>query len=295
MAVFAAIDVGTNSVRLLIVEKQEKKIIHLSRNIRTTRIGEGMATSQILRKDAILRTADAIADFYREAQQASPAKIYIFATSAVRDAQNSDEFIEQVRIRIGVFPEIISGEEEAKLSFFGAAAALPSSKHTNLVVIDIGGGSTEIIYDKNEVHGVSIPIGAVRLAEKPLNPEELIRLFKHVVESVPYEKPFLVGVGGTATSLAAIALEMEKYDATKIHGFKLSLVNIANINKRLHSLTLIERKTVKGLQPDRADIIPYGVDILLTILRLFNAEEITVSESDLLEGRILLGTEGLWD
>lgn len=290
MKTYAAIDVGTNSVRLLVADIRSGKIQPLLKDLITTRIGKGMATSSYLKLEAITRTVDAVAGFYRNAQRFAADKIYIFATSAVRDASNKEVFICETEKRLGITPQILSGEEEAKLSFLGATSAFQGEDLLkNIVVIDIGGGSTEIIFKKDTVHGVSLPMGAVRLAEKPLSSSEIAKLFFAEVENVPYKKPFIVGVGGTATSLAAIAQGLVKYDTSKVHGYKLTTTVVNQVNAKLHKLTLQERENLPGLDPRRADIIPYGSEILATLLRLFNADSLTVSESDILEGRILAG------
>jgi exopolyphosphatase/guanosine-5'-triphosphate,3'-diphosphate pyrophosphatase len=287
MKTYAAIDVGTNSVRLLVADIRNRKIHTLTKDLITTRIGEGMATSRYLKQEAILRTVEAIVKLFRKAQQLDSDEIYVFATSAVRDASNKEIFVSEVQNRLGIIPEIISGEKEAKLSFLGATAALSEEKLKETVVIDIGGGSTEIIFKKNTIHGVSMPMGAVRLAEKPLCAEDLTQLFIQEIKKVPYKNPFVVGVGGTVTSLAAIAQVLQTYDSTLIHGYKLTTTVVMSINTRLHEMTLPERQKLPGLDPKRADIIPYGSEILVTLLGLLGADTITVSESDILEGRIL--------
>ena len=291
MKTHAAIDVGTNSVRLLVAEIRNRKIHTIAKDLITTRIGEGMATSRNLKQEAILRTVEAIAKLFQSAQQLASDKIYVFATSAVRDASNKDVFVSEVQNSLGITLEVISGEVEAKLSFLGAASAFSKEVLKEAVVIDIGGGSTEIIFKKNIIHGVSVPMGAVRLAEKPLSAEQLSQLFIDEVKKVPYKKPFVVGVGGTVTSLAAIAQELQTYDASLVHGYKLTTAAVNSINARLHKMTLLERQNLPGLDPKRADIIPYGSEILVTLLGLLGTDFITVSENDILEGRILMALE----
>lgn len=290
MTIEASIDIGTNSVRLLVASKNAAGLTPLYRDLITTRIGEGIGHTKYLKDEAIARTADAVARFYKQAKDTRAENIYIFATSAVRDAYNKQVFLDAVQRQIGVFPEVISGEEEAHLSYVGAVSAIRNEEQEKVVVIDIGGGSTEIICKQKAIQGKSIPIGAVRLSENPLTHKQLYKIFEDSVQSINIKKSTLIGVGGTVTSLAAIIQELEPYDPEKIHGYRLRTSDVKSVTERLYTLTIEERKKLKGLHPERADIILFGAEILLTLLCMFSAEEIIVSESDLLQGRILKGS-----
>ncbi|MDS1030265.1 Ppx/GppA family phosphatase [Bacillota bacterium LX-D] len=283
---YGAIDIGTNSVRLLIGHFSNE-FIPIYRDIKITRLGEGVQETNLLKKEAIERTLDAVACFYNVLNKYNVDGYRIVATSAARDADNKELLLAGAEGR-GIKVEIISGHEEGWLSYAGAVS---SHKHlTNPVVIDIGGGSTEIIYldNQNDLQKTSINVGAVRCTEGNWNDGQIIAALKPVLEELKNLQPLnLIGVGGTITTLAAIFQKLDIYDPKKVQGFILRAENIQKILCFLQKLTIKELQKVPGLNPQRADIIVAGTKIIANILQEIQAVSITVSESDLLEGIIM--------
>ena len=292
MPVRAAIDIGTNSVRLLIAEIKDgqlKKV--LESDLITTRIGEGMTTNSSLKKEAMERTILALKCFGDKVACFNPDTIRAVATSAVRDSDNGGLFCEMVKKETGLEVEIISGQEEAYLSYFGVVNGFGQAFPENTIVVDVGGGSTEIIWTNKEgqICCRSLPIGAVRLAEGTNSDELTQKHLQGVISNIPRTNLSVVGVGGTITSLAAIDLRLDKYDPKKVHGYELTLQRIKEIYSNLKDLSLTERVKVPGVQAQRADIIVYGIKIFELLLKSLKMEKITVSEADILNG-ILLST-----
>lgn len=283
---FAAIDVGTNSVRLLIAEYERKGINYVYKDLKTTRLGEGVAETGYLQEKAIQRTVDALAEFQDVIRKLNVTKMRAVATSAAREAANGELLIKEAGEK-GIKLEIISGKEEAELSFKGAIS--DQETNSNQLVVDIGGGSTEIIYClSGQVLTSSTKAGAVRCTEGNWSEAQIMAAFQPVLEKIrllPGNE--LIGVGGTITSLAAIDQKLGKYDPDLIHGYKLGIERVRTIRKELAGLPLAERRQVKGLQPARADIIVAGIDILLAIMSGLGQQLITVSEKDILDGIIL--------
>ena len=272
----AAMDIGTNSTRLLIVDGNQ--IIHQETTI--TRIGEGLKDSGRIQDEPLARTIQVLKKYQEVLISYNVKSSQIVATSAMRDALNREEVLSRIEAETGFTVDVISGQREAELSFIGAVSDFPGN---NNVVIDIGGGSTEVIY---EGRYTSTNLGGVRLKDNPdlRTEKKIIELFSENIESptsLPPESN-LIGVGGTITTIAAISLEMEKYDWEKIHGLTLSLEEIKKIQKKLKALPLEERKKIPGLQPERADIIIYGIIILLTFMEHYNFKTIKASDKDLL-------------
>ena len=271
----AAMDIGTNSTRLLIMDGNQ--IIHQETTI--TRIGEGLKDSGRIQDEPLARTIQVLKKYQEVLISFNVKNSQIVATSAMRDALNREEVLSRIEVETGFTVDVISGQREAELSFIGAVSDFPG----NNVVIDIGGGSTEVIY---EGMYTSTNLGGVRLKENPdlRTEKKIIELFSENIESptsLPPESN-LIGVGGTITTIAAISLEMEKYDWEKIHGLTLSLEEIKKIQQKLKAHQLEERKKIPGLQPERADIIIYGIIILLTFMEHYNFKTIKASDKDLL-------------
>jgi exopolyphosphatase/guanosine-5'-triphosphate,3'-diphosphate pyrophosphatase len=295
---FAAIDIGTNSVRLLIASLHNQKLKPEFRALRMCRLGEGMTRGDGLRPQAVARTLQSLQEFSDLLRLHGICQVRAVATSAVREAPNATLFVEQVMSQTGLMVEVISGEEEAYLSFIGASRSLPEVKQC--AVVDIGGGSTEFTFPSAtssgspERSGVltsrSIPLGAVRLTERPLLLSEILAQLKLALEglqtmgSVP-----LIGVGGTITTLAAVGQALPAYDPDQVQGYRLSRTEVERILFFLAAKTNQERKQISGLQPERSDIIVAGATILWAILGSLQTEQITVSDADLLDGIILTG------
>jgi len=279
----AVIDIGTNSVRVLAGVFRDGRFIEQYRELKTTRLGEGI-NSGYLKSEAIKRTLNAVVEFYEKAKSFTE-EVAIFATSAARDAKNQQEFSQKVLEATGKHVEILSGEQEAYYSYQGVRLSLPHLDEPT--VLDLGGGSIEFIWqEQGKTKYQSLPVGAVRLKETR-DPESILKVLRDFVfRRKAFLKEPLVAVGGTATTLAAIDLQLEQYDPQKVEGHELSLKRLLEIHDNLAKLTLEERKKVKGLLPERADIIVYGSKILIEVLNTSNLPGLIVGEGDLLLGRL---------
>ncbi len=288
----AAIDVGTNSVRLLVAEKDGSGLKILKSGLITTRLGQGSG-SGVLQAGAVQRTVAAVFYFYQTARQFGPERVVVAATSAVRDAGNRNEFVDMVKERTGLPVRVLSGAEEAGLSYRGVLAGFPLEPQ-GTAVVDIGGGSTEIIWMQDgKLHLDSVNVGAVRVTEAGTGENEIAACLNATLEKVrraPVNT--LVGVGGTVTTLAAVDRGLLVYDPGKVHGHCLKAENAAAILARLERMSTGERKQVPGLQPERADIIVAGAVIAVVIMKKLGLKCMFVSEYDLLCGLVLEEVEG---
>lgn len=288
---FAAVDIGTNSVRLLIARLINQRLVPELRELRICRLGEGMTRGEGLQPQAVARTLQALQEFNILIHNYGSSQVRTVATSAAREASNAAFFVDQVQLQTGLLVDVISGEEEAQLSYMGACRALPGVCRGT--VVDIGGGSTEITFPsvakRQEIlTSHSIPLGAVRLTEQPLSLPEILAKFKPALDELKAAgRVSLVGVGGTITALAAMDQALQVYDPERIHGYRLSRAAVERILFFLAAKTNEERKQIAGLQPERADIIVAGVTILWAILGFLQAKQIAVSEADILDGIIL--------
>ncbi|MEG9429701.1 MAG: hypothetical protein VZQ61_02105 [Christensenellaceae bacterium] len=281
---YGVIDVGSNSVRLLISEngKSLKKLIN------TTRLAEGKKDGLLLEQSS-LRTLKAIKEFVGLARENGADKIYVFATAAVRNAKNGKDFASAVKKECGYDLDIVSGDTEAEIGVIGAL------KGKDGAVLDIGGGSTEIavIKDSKCVYTKSIPIGAVVLTEKfGQNAEKILEYAKNAVKDfgdVP--KAEFYCIGGTCTSLAAVSLKLAEYDPERVDGYKFTQDTLFALASRISGLSVEERKGLAGLQKERADIIHAGACIFRAVAEYVGAKTFTVSESDNLEGYLAYITE----
>jgi exopolyphosphatase / guanosine-5'-triphosphate,3'-diphosphate pyrophosphatase len=290
----AAIDIGTNTTRLLIRDGDRT----LVRTEVITRLGEGVDRTRRLDEAAISRTLKTLSDYRALIDEHHVDRVRAVATSASRDATNADEFLGPAEGVIGVRPEIIAGSEEGRLAFTGATSWRPASDGP-FCVIDIGGGSTEFIVGTDTVEGlVSVDVGSVRLTETqlktdPPRPEELTNALAIVdahLDDVLRELPAvedartLVGVAGTITTVAAIEIGLIHYERERVHGFRLTRDAAEDVFRTLATEPLAERAHNPGLNPARADVIVGGCCILVGILRRLHADHITVSDADLLDG-----------
>lgn len=292
---FATIDVGTNSVLLLVADRTPEGLFQpVLERAEITRLGRGVDQSRRLSPEGMEATLEVLTAFANEARSLGAEGIAVSATSAARDAQNGAEFLAAAKARAGVTVEIISGEQEAQLSFASAHMDFASEAAGPLLVIDIGGGSTEFIYG-NSAGRVdfrhSYDVGSVRLTERfirtdPLSPEERERVTSHlrqIFSSLPPPPPAaeLVGVAGTVTTLYAVQNRIDPYDASCVHGGTLTRIQLEQLVDRLCTLPLAERRTLPGLQPKRADVIPAGALILLEALRALGLDQCRVSDRGL--------------
>lgn len=293
----AAIDIGTNSMRLLIADYIDDKLLNREKFINTTRIGEGVDNEGYISKEAIDRNVIALKEFVDLAKKKGCSNIKCIGTSALRDSNNKLEFLDRAKKEAGIEVDVISGEQESNLGFNGILQGVKNSK--DILAIDIGGGSTEFIFgslDKIEF-SKSENIGALRMTEKFLNSdpidekefnemEEFISRSINKTIDILKEKDIsnIIGIGGTITSVSAINQKLEQYSMEKIHGSIVCIKDLDNILQKLKKMTLIDKKSLKGLQPKRADIITAGVAILSLIMKKLEKDTIIVSEYDNLEG-----------
>jgi exopolyphosphatase / guanosine-5'-triphosphate,3'-diphosphate pyrophosphatase len=298
----AVVDLGTNSTRLLVADVTDGTVNELEHRTEVPRLGEGVDESGRLSDDAIARVHDTVAGYRNLIDDLGAKNVIGVATSAVRDAENGDEFRERLSERFGIEARIISGEEEARLTFLGATAAR-GRRDTETMVLDIGGGSTEFVVGEPGAEPrfhVSAKLGSVRhterhLASDPPTPDELESLRGDVRRTIEAEIPAEVrdsvdmgiAVAGTATSLAAIDLRLDPYDPERVHGYELSLGASENILADLASKSVDERRKVTGLHPDRAPTIVAGAMILVEAMKAFELTQMEVSEADLLHGAAL--------
>ncbi len=282
---YAAIDLGTNSCRLLVSKCNQGKMEILMREIRTNRIGEGMGVSGIIKEENMRKTAKYLEEYKEIMTNFQVERFHAVATSAVREAKNSAEFIEYLESVSGIRPEVISTRREAELSYAGVLKAWPGEEKPLLV--DLGGGSTEIIWHTSEIRFTSLPIGAVRATEAGMTAAQIAAVIASLGEIKQEIRGYpLVMTGGTATSLAAIKLAMEVYDPAQVHGAELSRNEIKDIYNLAAGMPLRLRRRLPGLQPERADIIVKGIEIILFLLDYLDISLITISENDILDGII---------
>jgi exopolyphosphatase/guanosine-5'-triphosphate,3'-diphosphate pyrophosphatase len=300
----AAIDVGTNSTRLLVAEGMAGGFRSVERRMVITRLGQGVDERKVLSPEGLQRTLATIADYAATCGELGVKKLRVTGTSAVRDAHNREEFFDGVRTLTGTDPEVLSGEAEAAATFLGALSDLPD--WGPVLVVDIGGGSTEFVVGEQEPQRLtSLNIGCVRMLEKHLHsdppaPEELEALREEVrgeIEgivddlAVPHGAR-LVGVAGTVTQLAALKAGIPVYDPDVTHHAVLTHGDVRMLARRLESLTYSQRKRIKGLEPGRADVIVAGAEILLCIMEAFDAAEVLTSEKDILDGLVIQLLDG---
>jgi exopolyphosphatase/guanosine-5'-triphosphate,3'-diphosphate pyrophosphatase len=322
----AAIDCGTNSIRLLIADlnlepqdservrgaidpAQPSPLTDVTRQMRIVRLGEGVDRTGRLSEAALDRTMTALREYADLIAVAKPEAVRMVATSATRDAANAEEFTDRVTQILGVAPEVISGDEEAWLSFTGATRELVGTPLAAeclppYLVTDIGGGSTEFVLGgldevgaRGQVQGRSVNIGCVRLTERHLHGDpplaaqtgatvkDIDAALDEAAAAVPAEKArTLVGLAGSVTTVAAIALGLDEYDSARIHHSRLSATRVHEIADSLLAMTRAERAAIPVMHPGRVDVIGAGALILDRIMTRFGFTEVLVSEHDILDG-----------
>lgn len=283
----AAIDIGSNSVRLMMWADGKT----LYKRINTTRLGEGLVSTGVMSPAAMQRTAAAVRDFAAAAAEEGAAKVYAFATAAVRRAANREEFLGEVRRVAGIEVDVISGEEEAEIGILGALG------NSDGGMIDVGGASTEIIVRRGgkSVYAHSADVGAVRLYDACGRDYDKLNGFIAAALAEYGEVPVcgaMYAIGGTATTMAAVALALEKYDPAVIDGTRIGVAQAGEMAQKLLSMPVDEVMKMRGMDPRRADIIGGGSLLMYRIMRMLGLSEITVSERDNLEGYVAL-REGL--
>jgi exopolyphosphatase/guanosine-5'-triphosphate,3'-diphosphate pyrophosphatase len=296
----AVIDIGTNSTRLLISDVEGANAEQIDRRTTVTNMGRGVDHTNLICADAIEDVCGVISGYKARYEEMGAERVMAIATSAVRDATNGDAFIAELRERFNLDARLLTGEEEAHLTYLGATAHRPDGEPT--LVFDIGGGSTELIVGSgmNVAFHTSLQAGTIRQSERhlisdPPDPHELedlaadVRtLIERAVAAQPAARPTrAIAVAGTPTSLAAVDQSLDPYDPKRVHGYRLGMQRIQRMLSRLSSMPLAERLRVPGLHPGRAPTIVAGVVILVQVMRAFRFEEIEVSELDILNGSAL--------
>jgi exopolyphosphatase/guanosine-5'-triphosphate,3'-diphosphate pyrophosphatase len=303
MTRIAVVDIGSNSTRLLVADVEDGRVTReLERRSTVTRLGAGVDADGHLNDEAMERVYTTLKEYRAAIDEHGADRALAVLTSAVRDAANGREFAQTVEQRYGLTPHVLTGDQEARLTFLGATSERDPRDRTPTLVIDIGGGSTELVIGtghETSFH-VSTQAGVVRQTERhidsdPPSEAELDELRDDVRAILAHGVPdqqrravkHAIAVAGTATSLAAIAQELDPYDPRKVHGYHLHREQCERILARLAEIPLEERRQVAGLHPDRAPTIIAGVVILIEVLHLFDLNEVEVSEHDILRGAAL--------
>lgn len=301
MKKIAAIDIGTNSMRLLLCEYDRRHFGHKEKHLIVTRLGQGLSGSGVISQEAIDRNIKALKIFKEKADQFGAQEIIAIATSAVRDAENRKEFLEKAKQYTGIDINVITGETEAVLGITGVTSDL-SAEVENILVIDIGGGSTELVLgNANGIrYATSINAGTVRMTEKfinshPMAKNEIEKLNNNLKQL--FEEPIrqlksmaikkTIAIGGTATTMAAIYHSLCIYDPTIVHNTVIAFDYLQDLLEELKNMSLEQRYDVKGLQKERADVIPAGMIIMLHIMKNLGITDFTASENDNLEGAVI--------
>jgi exopolyphosphatase / guanosine-5'-triphosphate,3'-diphosphate pyrophosphatase len=300
----AAIDLGTNSTRLLVADIDDGQISDVERETRITRLGEGVDERRRLLPVPIARVRNVLSDFRRTLEALGAERTLVVATSAIRDAENGEAFLGEIEWSYGFATRLLSGHDEAMMMFRGVTSERDLEEGT--VIIDVGGGSTELVVggpDGVRWHD-SLDIGSVRLTERfldsdPPTPAELdacataarALLAERVPDEIGKDTRAAVGVAGTITSLAALALGLEEYDRNRVHGFELSAGALEEQLERLASVPVDERKQMRPLDPDRAPVIVGGAVIAREVLSFFGLDVLEISERDILDGVALAAAE----
>lgn len=291
------IDCGTNSIRLLIADIADGKFCEIHRDMKIVRLGQGVDQTGQFNPEAITRTLAAVNIFGEQLRACEVERVRFCATSATRDASNRDLFLEGVNDRLGIYPEVISGDEEAALSFQGATRAAPSEEAPYLVV-DIGGGSTEFVFGREKVEEAkSVNIGCVRMSERhfksdPPSEAEIAAATKDIRAAIAEAAALvpitsartLIAVAGTATTVAAAALDLKVYDRNTIHLSHISAQKVHEISAMFLAMTREARANLGYMHPGRVDVITAGALVLSQVLIATGAKEFIASESDILDG-----------
>ncbi|MEV6370237.1 Ppx/GppA phosphatase family protein [Micromonospora musae] len=302
----AAIDCGTNSIRLLVADLPdpaagaESPLTDLSRRMEIVRLGQDVDRTGRLAPEAIERTRVALVDYAAEIEKLGAERVRMCATSASRDAENADEFRAMVERTLGVAPEVVSGDEEARLSFTGAVRGLPADAKAPFLVVDIGGGSTEFVVGDREAGvraAVSMDIGCVRMTERHLHGDppsvaeiaaaqaDIAVAVDRALAVVPgREAATLVGLAGSVTTVVAIAQGLQAYDPARIHHARVSYEAVAEVTADLLGKTREQRLAIPVMHPGRADVIGAGALVLKVIMERAAMPSVVASEHDILDG-----------
>ena len=297
----AAVDCGTNSIRLLVADLPDDpagSLTDIARRMEIVRLGRGVDRTGRLAPESIERTRIALADYAEQISTLGAQRVRMVATSATRDAANADEFRAMVVETIGVTPEVVSGDEEARLSFAGAVRGLPPQTEPPFLVVDIGGGSTEFVLGRQTVdHAISVDIGCVRMTERHLHDDpptgdqvraaeaDIVANVDRALEVVPGRTArTLVGLAGSVTTVTALGLGLDSYRPERIHHARISYADVAKVTRDLLALTHAGRLALPVMHPGRADVIGAGALILRVVMERVGAESVVASEHDILDG-----------
>lgn len=307
MPLLASIDIGSNTLRLLVAEVRDNRIIDVYSDRKITRLGNKVEQTGMLQDDNMDASLSALMEFSSVISKYGVVRTKAVATSALREASNSDIFIKKAFDSAGIAIEVISGRKEAELTLAGILASFPLSAfriHHSALIIDMGGGSSEwILYrDKDNLDMGSIPVGVIKLARKhiktdPVSEEDLNSLnheiisvlnnLKHGIGQYICSNTKLIGTAGTFTTIASIDLGLEAYAREKVHLHKINYARLKGIIENLISLPLKERMKVRGLEPGRADLIIPGIQFTINVMDIFGFDELTINDYGLLEGALL--------
>lgn len=302
----AAIDCGTNSIRLLVADLPDDSagppapLVDLTRRMEIVRLGEGVDRTGRLAPEAIERTRMALASYAADIEKLGAERVRMCATSASRDAANAADFTEMVQRTLGVAPEVVTGDEEARLSFTGAVRGLPADAKAPFLVVDIGGGSTEFVVGDREAGvraAISVDIGCVRMTERhlpgdPPTPEQVAAAQADIAAAVDRalaavpgrEAATLVGLAGSVTTVVAIAQGLQEYDPERIHHARVSYEAVAQVTADLLGQTRAQRLAIPVMHPGRADVIGAGALVLRVIMERAGMPSVVASEHDILDG-----------
>ncbi|MEU5810904.1 MULTISPECIES: Ppx/GppA phosphatase family protein [unclassified Streptomyces] len=303
----AAIDCGTNSIRLLVADCDPAtgELVELDRRMTIVRLGQGVDRTGRLAPEALERTFAACREYAQVIKELGAERLRFVATSASRDAENREDFVRGVVEILGVEPEVISGDEEAEFSFVGATKELAGTDHMDkpFLVVDIGGGSTEFVVGEEHVRAArSVDVGCVRMTERhlvvdgevtdPPTAQQIAAVRADIEaaldlaeQTVPLrEARTLVGLAGSVTTVAGIALGLPEYISSEIHHARVPYATVREITERMLTTTHAERAAIPVLHPGRVDVIGAGALVLLAIMERIGAEEVVVSEHDILDG-----------
>jgi exopolyphosphatase/guanosine-5'-triphosphate,3'-diphosphate pyrophosphatase len=294
----AAIDCGTNSVRLLVADLDGGRLTDVVRRMEIVRLGQGVDRTGRLAADALARTRKTLADYAAQIRELDAVRVRMVATSATRDARNAAEFQDMVTRTLGVAPEVITGEQEAHLSFTGAVRGLPSDAEPPYLVVDIGGGSTEFVLGVADAEAaVSVDVGCVRMTERhlrhdPPTPAEIAgaqaditAAVDRALETVPGRRArTLVGLAGSVTTVAGITLDLPEYDPDAIHHARIGYAAVARVTADLLASTREQRLAIPVMHPGRADVIGAGALVLRVVMEKVGAASVIASEHDILDG-----------
>ena len=293
----AAVDCGTNSVRLLVADVDGMTKADVHREMRVVRLGQGVDRTGELAPEALERTRLALDDYAVTCRALGVERTRMVATSATRDARNRSDFSEMVLAALGVAAEVVTGQEEAALSFDGATRDLDPAEGPFLVM-DVGGGSTELVLGTGSVLAASsVDVGCVRLTERhfaddPPTPAQVAAAeadidaaLDRVRQDVPVSRTrTAIGLAGSVTTVAALALGLHSYDAGRIHLSRIAAVDIAAVSQRLLTMTRSERASLPVMHPGRVDVIAAGALVLAVLVDRLGLFEVLVSEADILDG-----------